>query len=339
MKITGLIAIAVVSIFVGFAVAEGAANICSETADALFVACKAGVKDDSFVMKAKCLNLTDSSERADCFAELASDKKDGLDLCAGQRDTRLETCKLLGPGPYDPQLNPAGFDSDFTNLTNPNPYFPLTIGYQWKFEGGGEVNVVDVLNETKLINGIRCIVFQDQVFVNGNLTESTNDWYAQALNKNAWYFGEETGEYETFEGDNPQKPELVNIDGSFKAGRDLDKGGIIFLGNPHPGDVYLEEFSLGNAEDATVILSTNYSYGNDSELDQFVPKQLADRFCSGNCVVTKNFSLLEPGIFARKYYAQGVGVILEVEINPDGNTVSQLVDCNFDSRCTGLPTP
>jgi hypothetical protein len=58
-------------------------------------------------------------------------------------------------------------------------------------------------------------------------------------------------------------------------------------------------------------------------------------------VVTKNFSLLEPGVFARKYYARGVGVILEVEIDPDSGEVvtSQLVDCNFDARCAGLPQP
>ncbi|PYT17524.1 MAG: hypothetical protein DMF51_02205 [Acidobacteria bacterium] len=102
------------------------------------------------------------------------------------------------------------------------------------------------------------------------------------------------------------------------------------------GDVYLEEFSLGNAEDVTEILSTTYSYGHDPVLDEGVPRVLAQRFCAGNCVVTKNYSLLEPGLFARKYYARGVGTILEVE---NTGEVVQLVSCNFDSRCANLPTP
>ena len=86
----------------------------------------------------------------------------------------------------------------------------------------------------------------------------------------------------------------------------------------------------------TEILSTTYSYGNDPALDEGVPGQLAERFCAGDCVVTKNYSLLEPGLFARKYYARGVGTILEVE---NTGEVVQLVSCNFDQRCGNLPKP
>ena len=98
----------------------------------------------------------------------------------------------------------------------------------------------------------------------------------------------------------------------------------------------MEEFSLGNAEDVTEILSTKSAFGKNAELDQSVPRELAQRLCAGDCVVTRNFSLLEPGDSARKYYAPGVGVFLEVE---SSGFVSQLVDCNFDPRCVGLPQP
>jgi hypothetical protein len=54
-------------------------------------------------------------------------------------------------------------------------------------------------------------------------------------------------------------------------------------------------------------------------------------------VVTENFSLLEPGVSARKYFARGVGFFLEV--NPDTGEVVQLVSCNFDRRCRNLPGP
>src|SRR4030095_9152576 len=124
------------------------------------------------------------------------------------------------------------------------------------------------------IEGVTCLVFRDKVFSEGFLQENTNDWFCQAKDRTTWYFGEETRDYEVFDGDKPKRPELVEIEGSFKAGRDQSKPGIIFLPSPKKGDVYLEEFSLANAEDLTQILSTNYSFGKSSDLDQMVPQQL-----------------------------------------------------------------
>jgi hypothetical protein len=91
---------------------------------------------------------------------------------------------------------------------------------------------VRVLNETKAIAGVTCIVVRDQVFDDGDLIEDTDDWYAQAKDGNVFYCGEEVKDFGSFEGDNPRKPELVSIDGSFKAGRDGDKPGIIFQAFP-----------------------------------------------------------------------------------------------------------
>ncbi len=161
---------------------------------------------------------------------------------------------------------------------------------------------------------------------------------SKAKDGNTWYCGEKVKDLERFDGDDPNRPDLISIDHSFKAGRDGDKPSIIFLASPAPGDVYLEEFSLGNAEDATEILSTTYIFGNNAELDRFVLQQLAQRLCSsGDCVVTKSFSLLEPGIVARKYFARGIRFFLEVD--PDSGEVLQLTGCNFDSRCAALPIP
>jgi hypothetical protein len=112
--------------------------------------------------------------------------------------------------------------------------------------------------------------------------------------------------------------------------------GSIFLAVPKVGDVYVEEASLANAEDVTEVLSTTYAFGNGApELDQLVPPALAATFCAAaDCVVTKNVSLLEPGVFARKYYARRVGVFLEVE--PDENKAIRLTSCSFDPRCASL---
>jgi len=218
----------------------------------------------------------------------------------------------------------------------------MTVGNTWEYRGGDEVNTIEVLNETRSITGVTCLVFEDLVFKAGPLHEATDDWFCQRTNGDVWYFGEETKELETFPGDAPANPELVSIDGSFKSGRDGDKGGLFFLKSPTVGAAYLEEFSLGNAEDVTLVLSTTYVFGGNADLDQGVPSALAARFCMvpGDCIVTKNYSLLEPGDVAHKYYAKGIGVILEVEFTDDQvAATSQLVNCNFDARCQNLPLP
>jgi len=315
----------------------GKERFCSRTANALFRACGHEVQDDSFIAAAVCINVSDDEERAECLADARDSRDEGDQLCREQLAGRLDACELLGEERYDPDFDPASFDDDFENLTNPNPYFPLAIGNRWEYGGGTEAVTVEVLNQTKLIKGVTCIVVRDRVMDDGDLVEDTDDWFAQAKDGNVWYCGEEVKDFETFEGDDPQRPELVSIDGSFKAGRDGDKPGVIFRASPLPGEVYREEFSLGNAEDVTEVLSTTYGFGSDPELDRFVPKPLAELLCSGDCVVTRNFSPLEPGVFARKYYASGIGFFLEVK--PDTGEVVQLVDCNVDPRCVMLPAP
>ena len=308
---------------------------CSATAQALFRACGNQVDDDYWVSFGICINESDDADRAECFADAKSARGEGRQLCREQLAGRRDTCGLVGEGRYDPEFEPASFDANFANLSNPNRYFPLGIGNQWEFRSSTQSTKVEVLKETKLIDEVRCIVVRDEVKEDGDLIESTNDWYAQAKDGNVWYCGEETRSFESFDGDRPRKPELVSIDGSFKAGRDGDKPGIIFRASPFAGEAYVEESSLGNAEDATVVLSTSYAYGKSPVLDQLVPRKLAQLLCNGDCIVTRNFSLLEPGVFERKYYAPGIGVFLEIE--PKSGEVVQLIKCNVDPRCAALP--
>jgi hypothetical protein len=307
---------------------------CTQTADILLDACRASVEDDGLVGKAKCINIAGAIDRNACLDDLQASEDEANTLCDGQHDTRLTACGVLGEDRYDPDFSPPRFDNP-KHPSKPNPYFPLGVGMHWEYRSATQVDTVDIVNETKKIEGVTCIVFRDLVSEGGFLHEATDDWYVPAKDGSVWYFGEESKDYEVFKGDDPKRPELVSIDGSFKAGRDLDKPGIIMLASPRAGDVYLEEFSLGNAEDVTEILSTTYSYGQNATLDQGVPRELAQRFCAGDCIVTKNYSLLEPGLFARKYYARGIGAILEVE---NAGEVIRLVGCNFDRRCANLPT-
>ncbi len=326
-KVVAIVAIGYV-LGAGTALAGGDGRFCSATANDQFKACGKEVKDDFFVAHAKCVNVSDPGEREACLAEAQAQRREGRQLCGKQRVARKALCAALGEDRYDPDFDPANFDSDFGNLTNPNPYRPLGIGNQWQYAGGDETIVIDVLDKTKLIDDVTCIVVQDAVEKDGELIEDTFDWFAQAKNGDVYYCGEKVKDFDSFEGDNPREPELVSTDGSFKVGRDGDKAGILFLGTPIVGTVYRQEFSAGNAEDTARVLSTTYRFGNDPQLDQFVPQALANRFClASNCVVTSEFSPMspDPASVERKYFAPGIGLFFSVH-EVTGNGV-QLVNC------------
>jgi len=251
----------------------------------------------------------------------------------------VDLCEKLGEDPYDPDFAPENFESDPENVDagDLNPYLPVAVGNQWILEGGDEVITINVLPKTKLIEGVRCLVVNDLVTEGGVPIEDTNDWFALGRDSSVHYCGEEVRDFETFEGDDPVEPELVSIEGAFKVGREGAKPGILMPATLTVGEVYRQEYAIGEAEDAAEVLSTDYSYGEDPELDELVPQALAELLCDGDCLVTRDFTPLEPGVFELKYYASGIGVFLEV--NPEEGSISQLVDCNVSPKCASLPTP
>ena len=308
---------------------------CSATALAQRLACDAEAKDDGFHAQAICLNVGDEDEREECFEDAEEVSQEARERCRDQYDARRDLCGILGEGRYDPDFDPDDFDDDFTNLTNPNPWFPLAIGNRWVYQGGDETVTVEVQDETKRVEGVTCIVVSDRVEQDGEVTEDTDDWFGQRKDGTIDYCGEISQELETFEGDVPQLPELVSIEGSFKAGRDGDESGTLFPGMPVVGTSYRQEWSPGNAEDWATVLAVDFGPGSDPELHAFVPPALVALLCSGNdCVVTGERSTLSPGAFERKYYAPGIGLFLEVD--PDSGDTLALVDCNFDAKCSSL---
>lgn len=310
---------------------------CSTTARAGKKACKHEVTDDWWEAVGICTNESDYADRWECFVDAWAERKESRKECGEVFEARLELCEDLGEDPYDPDFDPDDFDTDFTNLTNPNPYRPLAIGNQWSYEGGDEEITVEVMSATKLIEGVTCIVVKDVVEEDGEVIEDTDDWEAQAKDGAVHYCGEIALNFETFEGDDPEVPELVDIEGSWKAGRDGAKSGILMQAEPEVGQVYRQEWAFGDAEDASEVLSIDYGFGNDAELDEFVPEDLATLLCDDDCVVTRDFTPLEPDAEERKYYAPDIGVFLEVD--PESGDIVQLVDCNVHPKCALLPAP
>lgn len=200
-------------------------------------------------------------------------------------------------------IDPANFVDKVVN-----PYFPLEPGTTYIYEGntdeGFEHTEDFVTHETRAVMGVTCIVVRDRVSVDGELVEETFDWYAQDKDGNVWYFGEDSKEY--------KGEQVVSTEGSWEAGVDGAEPGIIMKAHPQKGDSYRQEYYKGEAEDMAEVISLSESTS--------VPYGSFD-----NLLVTKEWTPLEPGIAENKYYASGIGLILEETVE-GGSGRTELID-------------
>ena len=266
---------------------------CTATAKNARAACEFSAADDYQIAIGICTNITDKADRADCLAEAKQDRRDQGPACREEFAARREVCGLIGEGPYDPDINPGDFLDKAGILAQPNPLFPLVPGRTYVYRNGDEEIRTTTTNQTKEILGVTVMVVSDVSRINGQLSEQTEDWFAQDLEGNVWYFGEISQQYED--------GELVSIDGSWKAGVNGAKPGIVMEAAPVVNDTYRQEFALGDAEDMGQVLKTNGS--------ALTP----GGSCSHTCLVTRDFSALDPGVDENKYYAPNVGLILTIE--------------------------
>lgn len=290
-------------------------GFCSATADVTLKACGYEVKDDYWIAVGNCINESDKSDRRECLEDAYAELAEGKDVCEEQHEARLELCDAVGERRYDPDFDPANFvePTEIGSVVTPNEYFPLVPGNRWVYEAADETITVTVTDKTKLIEGVTCLVVNDLVTdEDGNPIEDTDDWYAQDLEGNVWYCGEIAQNFELFEGDDPEDAELIDVEGSWKTGRDYAKPGIQMFADPQLGKTYRQEVALGNAEDVAEIVALD----GDEETDA------AD--CDGTCVVTREYTPIEPDVVEFKYYATDVGLILEV--NPETGERVELVE-------------
>jgi hypothetical protein len=308
---------------------------CTATAKAAYKACLNEIKDDYNIAVGNCINVSDSEDREDCFNE-AKNGEDGYkaakEECKDQYEARREVCGDLGEDRYDPDLSPGQFVEnplDIGTGVTANPYWPLVPGTTWTYENtfAGETITVEVLNEIKVIEypadsgqEFNCIVVNDVVTDTSTSEpiEDTLDWYAQDLEGNVWYFGEIAQNFED--------GELVDIEGSWKAGVDGAKPGILMWAYPDGADsepqqeVYRQEFFLGDAEDI-------------GEFVEFVDSITVRDTIYTDVLKTKDYTPIEPDVGEFKYYAPGVGLILEVAYEDDEELTGETVE--LDSFVAG----
>lgn len=177
--------------------------------------------------------------------------------------------------------------------TGKNTYFVLEPKYQLVFkgrEGGKEVGLtITVLNQTKQVNGVQTRVVEERHTEDGELIELSRNWFAICKQTNsAFYFGEDV--------DNIEDGQVVNHDGSWEAGKNGAKPGLIMPGLPLLGARYFQELAPGAALDRAEIESLNATV-----------RTPAGTF--NGCLKTEETTPLEPKAEDIKFYAPGIGLV------------------------------
>jgi len=132
-------------------------------------------------------------------------------------------------------------------------------------------------------------------YLNGVVREDTYDWFAQDKDGNVWYFGENVSDF--------KEGKLSSNAGSWEAGVDGALPGIVMFGNNtvHLGEIYLQEYYAGQAEDTANLLSVtgiaSVPYGDFD-----------------NVVLTYDYTPLDTNSHELKYYAKGIGQIKSIDL-------------------------
>lgn len=179
--------------------------------------------------------------------------------------------------------------------TGRNTYFVLEPGHQLileGFEGQEEVMVViTVLKETETVDGVKTRVVEEVETADGELTEISRNFFAICNETgNVFYFGEDVDIYEG--------GEIVSHEGAWRAGEEGAKPGVIMPGSPLLGARYFQEIAPDVAMDRAEVI----------RLDAVVetPFDVFER-----CLETQETSPIEPDSKDTKFYAPGVGLIVD----------------------------
>jgi hypothetical protein len=199
-----------------------------------------------------------------------------------------------GAGPGWPKtISPSDFVREVTN-----PWFPLKPGSVWHYKGLKEgmktTDIVTATHRQKKILGVTTTVVHDVVSVRGRPAEVTDDFYAQDRHGNVWYFGEDTQELNA-------QGKQTSTEGSFEAGDEGARPGVLIPGHPKVGLVGRQESLKGEAEDHFKVLDLKASVSVPFD---FTRKALR----------TREWTPLERATVDNKYYVRGVGTVREIAV-------------------------
>lgn len=178
--------------------------------------------------------------------------------------------------------------------TGRNPYFVLEPGFQLVLEGGDTKLQITVLEETKMVDGVATRVVEEKEWKDGELYEIAMNYFALCeQTKDVFYFGEDVDFYEN--------GKVVKHDGSWLAGKDGNRAGLLMPGMPTLKMKFYQEIAPDVAMDRAEIVS----------LDETCETP-AGTF--SGCMKVKEGSAIE--LFAKeyKYHAPGIGLVRDEDL-------------------------
>ena len=195
--------------------------------------------------------------------------------------------------------------------TGKNWYFFLWPGYRQVLHHGKETLVISVLDETKLVDGVKTRVVEERETNGGKLVEVSRNYFAISRRTgDVYYFGEDVDIY--------KNGKVVSHKGAWLAGIKGATFGLMMPGRPNVGDRYYQEVAPGMAMDRAEIVSKTEDFTT--------PQAIYER-----CVRVRETSGLETGS-EDKLYAPDVGLI------KDGKLVLTGVDCPLCKGQGDVPT-
>lgn len=271
------------------------APACESMAEALLTAARHDADEEFWLQVAVLLN--EPSRNLPAGLKLAwQERRKALAVAWEQHAARLKVCAALGHGPYDPRLRDYDFSADVSAT-----YHPLIVGSTYVYErmsaGGLERVETTVQDQVDLIARIPCRVVLTVETLDGVLVERTTDWFSQHADGTVWYLGENSQEY--------AEGMIVSLEGSWRMGVSGAKPGILMLSSPMLGEFYRMEFLVNRAEDVARVVGVNQTV------------VVAGGTFTG-CVAIEESSPLETADVATKFYAPGVGLVLEIDEQTGG---------------------
>jgi hypothetical protein len=205
---------------------------------------------------------------------------------------------------YNPKIDPAKFTGRITNR-----YFVLTPGttriMKGSKDGVPQTHTTHITRKTRTIMGVPCQVIKDVVTSNGATVEIAYDWYAQDDKGNVWYFGESTKDYDA-------KGVVISTKGSWEAGIDNAKPGIVMPAHPKPGPAFYQEFRPGVAEDKGRVLKVGQTVRTKAKTYH-------------DAIVIRDSNPLDPTLVQHKWYVPDVGVVKSIRTGSSHTETSELI--------------
>ena len=179
-------------------------------------------------------------------------------------------------------------DHSRLGLQGSNPYFNLTPGYRLFYEHGKSAEVVAVMREAKLIDGVETRVVEDRETSDGQLVEVTRDYYAiDSATNDVYYFGEDVDVY--------KNGRVVSHEGSWLSGEKGAKFGLMMPAAPRAGQRFYQELAPGVGMDRAEVMSDS-------------PRLITPAGTFEHTLHVRETSPLEKGA-THKWYVSGIGPV------------------------------